>query len=147
MIAVEISGPAVPGLSRRDLTDFIRRVIRSVSRADAAPFQPTEVSVALVRDVTMKKLNLRYRRKNSTTDILTFGADPAEADQARPLGELVISLDQARRQARQQKHSLATEIRYLLVHGVLHSFGYDHETDGGEMNELELRIRDSVGLS
>lgn len=146
MIRVEISGPAVPGLARRDLANFTRRVVRAVDRADAAPFQPTEVSIAFVRDARMKALNHQFRGKRATTDILTFGADPEEADQSRPLGELVISVDQARRQARQEKHPLATEIRYLVVHGVLHAFGFDHDTDQGEMNALELRIRDEVGL-
>ena len=58
----------------------------------------------------------------------------------------MISVDQARRQAVQEKHSLGTEVRYLIVHGVLHALGYDHESDNGEMNELELEIRAAAGL-
>lgn len=146
MIQVEVSGPAVRGFSRRDLASFTRRVVRMVERADAAPFPPTEVSIALVRDARMKALNLRFRGKRGTTDILTFGADPEGAGEPRPLGELVISVDQARRQAGHERHSVATEIRYLIVHGVLHAFGYDHESDRGEMNALELRIREELGL-
>jgi probable rRNA maturation factor len=58
----------------------------------------------------------------------------------------VISVDQARRQAADEKHALAVEIRYLVVHGVLHALGYDHETDKGEMNALEIEVRELVGL-
>jgi probable rRNA maturation factor len=57
-----------------------------------------------------------------------------------------ISIDQARRQAAEQKHSQATEIRYLILHGILHALGYDHETDKGEMNALEVQVRAAVGL-
>jgi probable rRNA maturation factor len=59
----------------------------------------------------------------------------------------VISVDQARRQAGDERHSTATEVRYLLLHGVLHALGYDHERDGGEMNELEVEVRAEVGLA
>ena len=93
-----------------------------------------ELSIAFVDDEIMRGLNRKFRRKNKTTDVLTFP------------DEIVISLDQARRQARDEKHSLATEVRYLIVHGILHALGYDHETDDGEMNALELRVRGRVGL-
>ena len=85
----------------------------------------------------MRELNRKFRRKNKTTDVLTFSDDDAD---------IVISLDQARRQAADEKHSLATEVRYLVLHGILHALGYDHESDHGEMNALELRIRARVGL-
>ena len=97
-----------------------------------------QVSIALVDDATMRNLNRKFRHENKTTDVLTFPAEDG--------CEIVISVDQARRQARQEKHSLATELRYLLVHGLLHGLGYDHETDDGEMNELEVDVREKVGL-
>lgn len=140
MTAVDISGPAIPRLPRRELASFTRRAIRAVEHAGAAPFSADQVSIALVRDASIRSLNRRYRKRNRTTDILTFPGD------APDLGELVISLDQARRQASQEGHSVAEEIRYLVVHGILHGFGYDHQTDRGEMNALELRIRNSLGL-
>jgi probable rRNA maturation factor len=141
VIAVEISGCAIPRLSRRELASFTRSIVSVLQRAGATRFSPACVSIAFVDDAVMKRLNRRYRRKNHTTDILTFPGEPPQ------LGELVISVDQARRQARQERHSLADEVRYLVVHGVLHAFGYDHENDRGEMNALELRIREEVGLS
>ena len=58
----------------------------------------------------------------------------------------MISIDQARRQATDQKHSLATEVRYLILHGTLHALGYDHETDDGEMNAKELELRDKLRI-
>ena len=130
---VEVSG-SVPRLSRRDITAFVRRVLR------AAGAEEEELSIAFVDDDAMRELNRRFRRKSKTTDVLTFSGD------APLLGEIVISLDQARRQAAAEKHSLATEVRYLILHGILHAMGYDHETDNGEMNALELKVRAKVGL-
>jgi len=127
-VKVDVAGAAIPRLSRRAIGDFARRVLRA-ARGDIA-----ELSIAFVDDTTMRALNRKFRRKNKTTDVLTFP------------DEIVISLDQARRQARDERHSLATEVRYLIAHGILHALGYDHETDGGEMNALELRVRAKVGL-
>jgi probable rRNA maturation factor len=90
----------------------------------------------------MRELNRKFRRKNKTTDVLTF-----RGDDSSHLGDIVISIDQARRQAADEKHSLATEIRYLVLHGILHALGYDHEIDKGEMSALELRVRERVGLA
>ena len=107
------------------------------------------MSIALVDDDAMAELNRQFRKKNKTTDVLTFPADDSYSEpsqKGRPLGDIVISLDQARRQAADEKHSLATEIRYLILHGILHALGYDHETDKGEMNALEVTVREAVGL-
>ncbi|HEV8433291.1 MAG TPA: rRNA maturation RNase YbeY [Thermoanaerobaculia bacterium] len=133
MTNVEISG-SVPRLTRREAATFARRVLRAVD------IQPEELSIAFVDDESMRELNRKFRRKNKTTDVLTFPGD------APLLGEIVISVDQARRQAADEKHSLATEVRYLIVHGILHAIGYNHETDNGEMNALELKVRAKVGL-
>ena len=129
---VDVTGPAVPRLSRASIGDFVERVLRAARARGIA-----EVSIAFVDDDAMRALNRKYRRRNKTTDVLTF---PGE----RP--DIVISLDQARRQALAEKHSLATEVRYLILHGVLHALGYDHETDEGEMNALEMKVRGRVGL-
>jgi probable rRNA maturation factor len=145
MINVEVSGPAVPRLSRSEIGNFVLRALAGVVRASGAPEARTtridEVSIAFVDDASMQSLNKKFRGKNKTTDVLTF---PGEGTF---LGDIVISLDQARRQARDERHSLATEVRYLILHGVLHALGFDHETDNGEMNALELKVRAKVGLS
>ena len=151
MTIVEVTGEAVPRFSRRDIAAFTRRVLLALEKLGRMPEQISEVSIALVGDETMTSLNRRFRKKGRTTDVLTFPADDSYNDPSqkgvRPLGDIVISVDQAKRQAAEQKHSLATEVRYLILHGVLHALGYDHETDRGEMNALELEVRELVGLA
>ena len=145
MTNVEVTGAAVPRFSRREIAEFVRRVLIALRVDDNIH----EVSIAIVDDEAMRNLNRKFRKKNKTTDVLTFPADDSDADpnaKGRPLGDIVISIDQARRQATDQKHSLATEVRYLILHGTLHALGYDHETDEGEMNALELEVRRKVGL-
>ena len=146
MTNIEVTGPAIPRFSRREIAEFTRRVLLALRVDD----EITDVSIALVDDEAMINLNRKFRRKNRTTDVLTFPADDSYVDpsskQGRPIGDIVISVDQARRQAADEKHSLATELRYLILHGILHALGYDHETDHGEMNTLEMRVRGVVGL-
>lgn len=143
-LAVEIRG-SVPRLPHREIAAFVRKTLRAAERAGAAPYSPGEVSIGLLRDEEMIALNRRFRGMKRTTDVLTFpGADRGE--DGDPLGDIAISIDQARRQAKEEKHSLATEVRYLLVHGILHAFGHDHETDAGQMDTLEERVRAMVGL-
>ncbi len=142
---VEVTGSAVPRLTRRDVTTFVRKVLLALRKDE----EITDVSIAFVDDETMKGLNRKFRHKNKTTDVLTFPADDSYNEpnhRGKPLGDIVISVDQARRQAAEEKHSIATEVRYLLLHGVLHALGHDHETDDGEMNRLELKVRAAVGL-
>ena len=99
------------------------------------------VTVAVVADRRVRDLNRRYRRTDVPTDVLSFPADePGE------LGDVVIALGVARRQARQAGHSLATEFRVLALHGLLHLLGYDHERDAGQMRRLEQRLRHAGGL-
>jgi probable rRNA maturation factor len=134
MTTVDITG-SVPRFPKRDIATFARRVLRHLDVVT------DDLAIAFVDDAAMRKLNKDFRRKDKTTDVLTFPGD----DRSH-LGDIVISLEQARRQAADEKHSLATEVRYLIVHGILHSLGYDHETDNGEMNALELEVRAKVGL-
>ncbi len=146
---VEVTGSAVPRLTRRDMTTFVRRALLTLDKLGKLDDDITDVSIAFVDDEAMKSLNRNFRHRNRTTDVLTFPADETYGDphrKGKPLGDIVISVDQARRQAADEKHSMATEVRYLLLHGLLHALGYDHETDGGEMNELELAVREAVGL-
>ena len=146
---IEISGGAIPRLTRRDIATFTRKVLLTLDKLGRLEDEITDVSIAFVDDDAMKNLNRQFRRRNKTTDVLTFPADETYGDpnrRGRPLGDIVICVDQARRQAVTEKHSLATEVRYLIVHGVLHALGYDHETDSGEMNSLETDVRGAVGL-
>jgi probable rRNA maturation factor len=86
-----------------------------------------ELSLALVGDREMRPLNAKYRKKNKTTDVLSFPADAAMRSEAGLLGDVIISIEQAKRQARERKTSLKIELVTLLIHGILHLLGYDHE--------------------
>lgn len=131
---VEVTGSAVPHLSRREIAAFARKVLLAAHAEERL----REVSIAVVNDRTMRELNRKFRGKKKTTDVLTFPGDAS--------CEIVISVDRARRQAAEEKHSLATEVRYLILHGILHGLGYDHESDHGQMDARELEVRDKVGL-
>ncbi len=93
----------------------------------------------------MRRLNRRYRRKDRTTDVLSFpSAGEDLPDGSRPLGEIVISVPQAARQAAKEGHSLSREMRVLVIHGYLHLLGYDHEVDDGRMMRLQSRLASAL---
>jgi probable rRNA maturation factor len=146
---VEVTGEAVPRFSRREIRAFTRQVLLALDNLGRIPEEISEVTIAFVDDDAMIGLNRKFRKKAKTTDVLTFRVDDSYNDPSqtgRPLGDIVISVDQARRQASEERHSTATEVRYLILHGVLHALGYDHETDNGEMAALEVETRGLVGL-
>ncbi|HEV7768714.1 MAG TPA: rRNA maturation RNase YbeY [Thermoanaerobaculia bacterium] len=150
MTNIDVTGIAVPRFSKREIGAFTRQVLLALEKLDKLDEEITEVAIAFIDDDAMTELNQKFRKKAKTTDVLTFPADDSYNEPSatgRPLGDIVISIDQARRQAVDEKHSLATEVRYLVLHGVLHALGYDHETDAGEMNALEVRVREGVGLT
>ncbi len=104
--------------------------------------------VTLVDDCEMMRLNRNFRGKRLPTDVLSFPWNPVDEmppqvarEFAGFLGDIVISVEAARRNAAREGHSLETEIRQLILHGLLHLLGYDHETDRGEMRRLELGLR------
>ena len=122
------------------------------------------ISVAFVSDKRMKELNRFFRDKDSTTDVLSFPHEPDEFEssgnthvaisehietEGEPhvfLGDIVISVEQAVRQAKDNKLSLECEIKQLILHGALHLCGYDHETDDGEMDDREMELRKRLGI-
>lgn len=95
------------------------------------------LAVAFVRDREIERLNSEFRGKKSPTDVLSFTA----GDRAGFLGDVVISTDAVLRQASEAGHSIDREVSELIIHGVLHLCGFDHETDGGLMNRIELKLR------
>ena len=99
------------------------------------------VTLAITSDARVRALNRRFRRKNHTTDVLSFPS--GEADH---LGDIVIATGVARRQAQAAGHSLQVELRVLALHGLLHLLGYDHERDDGRMARVERRLRTRGGL-
>jgi probable rRNA maturation factor len=96
-------------------------------------------TVRFVGDRTMRALNRDYRDIDRSTDVLSFPG--AETPEGRHLGDVVVSVPCARRQAAENGHALAVELRVLLLHGLLHCLGHDHERDRGEMERLERRLR------
>jgi probable rRNA maturation factor len=116
---------------RASLRAFLLRAARSVPLYG-------EVSVLVTSDGEIRRLNRAFRHKNRPTDVLSF---PAADFQHVHAGDLAISIDTAARQASAQGHSLETELRILLLHGLLHLAGYDHEADRGEMAAREESLR------
>jgi probable rRNA maturation factor len=132
------------GLSKAGLARFL-------SRAREAVGLEGEVHVLLADDATLRRLNRAFRVKNKATDVLSF---PASSDAAffceqegpMPAGDLAISLDTAARQAKRFGHTLRDEVRVLLLHGLLHLAGFDHESDSGEMAARETELRQELKL-
>lgn len=142
---------ADPPPARSKAVPFDRKALDTfVTRARACIGLKGQVSVLLTDDATLKKLNREYRGKNKSTDVLSFPALQIEGTAGSLAGDLAISLDTAERQAIEHGHTLQTELKILLIHGLLHLAGFDHETDSGEMRqreaELRARFRLPVGL-
>jgi probable rRNA maturation factor len=96
------------------------------------------LGVRFAGDRAVRRANRQFRGKDQTTDVLSF---PGGAGAGGHLGDVLISVPQARRQAAAAERDAERELRVLLLHGVLHCLGYDHEVDGGEMARLERRLR------
>jgi probable rRNA maturation factor len=122
---------------------FAEAALKKIGETEGKDF-----TVAFVSDRKMRELNNNFRGKNLTTDVLsfTFEADKFETENDN-LGDIAISLEQAERQAQDNKSDLETEIKQLILHGILHLCGYDHETDNGEMNKRELELREVLEIN
>jgi probable rRNA maturation factor len=136
------SGPSAPKKNQR--LPSARTLANFLGQAQAAVRLKGEVTVLLTTDAAIRKLNRQFRGKNQATDVLSF---PAEGIGAEGIaGDLAISVPTARKQAVEQGHSLSTEIRVLILHGLLHLAGYDHEADAGKMARRERLLRARLGL-
>jgi probable rRNA maturation factor len=142
--------------------EFASSLTEKVDDAEGGDF-----AVAFVSDRRMRELNKFFRGKNDTTDVLSFPHEPDEFE-SEPgaiatgflqdgnsvatapgsdfLGDIVISAEQAAKQAEENGLTLENEIKQLILHGLLHLCGYDHETDNGEMNARELELRETLGI-
>jgi probable rRNA maturation factor len=131
---------AVLGLEGRD-TGLDPTALEVWLRDVVATLCPGAVSLAVrfVDDGEMRRIHHRYRGRDHATDVLSFPGE--DTPEGRHLGDLVVSLETARRQAGEAGLELGREVRELLLHGVLHCLGHDHETDRGEMDRLELELR------
>ena len=134
-----------PDVKRRELRPWLRSLLAELAPG-AASF-----GVRFTGDREMRRLNREFRGKDKPTDVLSFpgelasagamAAHEGSAEGAGHLGDVVVSVPTARRQAAAAGHGLDRELRVLLLHGVLHCLGYDHETDDGEMERREARLR------
>lgn len=137
---------AEPSVPRPHRPPSVRSLSRFLKEAQAAIGLRGQVTVLLTTDAAIRSLNRRFRGKNKATDVLSF---PAEASAPTPeliAGDLAISVPTALRQAMEQGHPLATEVKVLMLHGLLHLAGYDHETDIGQMARRERLLRGRLGL-
>lgn len=126
-------------LRRRALAAFLAEA------AQAAKLRG-DVSVLLAGDARIRRLNREFRHKDQPTDVLSFPA--AQTTKGHPIaGDLAISVETAARQALETGHSLAVELQILVLHGVLHLAGYDHEADAGQMARREAALRRRFGLA
>lgn len=122
---------AAGGGLRRWLADLVTAV---------AP-EHDSFAARLCGDRLIRRFNRDYRNKDRPTDVLSFPGDGEEDPDGQHLGDVVVSVPTARRQAAERSHPPERELRLLLLHGVLHCLGYDHETDDGEMEHVEARLR------
>jgi probable rRNA maturation factor len=149
--AIENHQRVVPvGVS--ELERFLQRVKKEIGLGKDC------VAIRLVGDPEMTRLNETYRKRKGPTDVLSF---PAAVDSAKPgtlkqqvrkagngfLGDIAISPKVARRNAKSLGRQLPEELKVLILHGVLHLLGYDHETDRGEMERIEMGLRRKLGIA
>ncbi|MDF2635173.1 MAG: metalloprotease ybeY [Pelosinus sp.] len=140
------------------ITPPMEQIVKSVLNKAAEVYgieTHTEVSVVLADDEYIHQLNRQYRGKDCPTDVLSFalneGEEPEILDEPEEilLGDIIISLETATRQAKEYGHSLERELAYLTVHGILHLLGYDHMTEDEkkEMRQEEEHILSFLGIS
>jgi probable rRNA maturation factor len=139
-------------LTLEPLARFCERVQRELG------FPKESVTICFVSDPAMARMNHKFRDKRGPTDVLSFPARRTKARRVRSrraasgktadryIGDIVISPETARRQALRRSEGLASELRVLILHGMIHLAGYDHESDNGEMTHLERRLRRRLGL-
>ena len=144
-------------IRRAALEPFVRSLTRRLGLGKQ------EFNICFVNDDGIRRLNAAYRGKDKATDVLSFAWNDATGDAGASrrlpnlrrawgekrsfLGEVVISVETARRNAGEEGHSTLNEIRWLILHGVLHLLGYDHERDDGEMTTRELALREELRVA
>ena len=126
-------------IRRLTVSPWVKRVeemLEAIGKPDSS------VTIAFISDQKIRELNRQFRNIDKATDVLSFPSDSSDGE----MGDIAISIETAGRQAKQSGLTLDGEIAQLLLHGLLHLSGYDHETDNGEMNRLELRLRKKLAV-
>ena len=138
--------------ARPPLESFLRRAKNELGLEKAS------LTVCLVSDAEIARMNQTFRKKKGPTDVLSFPMSVRRRPvRLRPgsktikngeyLGDIAISPATARRYAKKNGRKLSSELQVLILHGLLHLLGYDHETDGGEMDRIERKLRVRLGLA
>jgi probable rRNA maturation factor len=145
------NGQKTVRIELRRLLVFVHRLQKELGLGEES------VAIRMVTDAEMARLNETYRHKKGATDVLSFPAEtrrtPANLKsriqkiQGAPLGDIAIAPVVAKGNAKTYKRALSEELEILILHGVLHLLGYDHETDHGEMNRTEMRLRRRLGIA
>jgi probable rRNA maturation factor len=116
-------------------SDFAEQALNAIGNHESS------ATIAFVSDKKIRELNRQFRGIDKATDVLSF-----PAGEKTNLGDIAVSVDSAARQAKENGLSFDDEIAQLILHGLLHLSGYDHETDTGEMNRFELKLRRKLGI-
>jgi len=124
-------------IDTRAWSNFAAKALAAIGKNESS------ATIAFVSDKKIRELNRQFRNIDKATDVLSFPSDePGDMD----LGDVAVSVDTAAAQAKENGLKFDEEIAQLILHGLLHLSGYDHETDNGEMNRLELRLRKKLGI-
>jgi probable rRNA maturation factor len=130
----------IAGMSRSTLERFVLRARRAAGLRGM-------VNVLVTNNAELKSLSRQFLGKDKPTDVLSFPALPSSRNKSKRLaGDVAISADIARDNARLLGHSVADEVKILALHGILHLAGHDHERDNGEMARKEMRLRRQLNL-
>jgi probable rRNA maturation factor len=118
-------------------SNFATKALAAIDKSESS------ATIAFVSDKKIRELNRQFRGIDKATDVLSF---PSDGPDKQDLGDIAVSVDTAAAQAKENGLKLDKEIAQLILHGLLHLSGYDHETDNGEMNRLELRLRTKLAI-
>ena len=121
-------------IDARAWSDFATKALAAIGKSESS------ATIAFVSDKKIRELNRQFRGIDRATDVLSFPSDGSD------LGDIAVSVETAAAQAKENGLKFDEEIAQLILHGLLHLSGYDHETDNGEMNRLELRLRKKLGI-
>ena len=131
-------------INRREVTTLCRNILKNFNVPDEYPLVE-EVSLVFADDPSIRELNSYYRGKDKPTDVLSFSMLEGDASElSRSLGDVVISLDTAKAQAKKNKHSISDEVATLIIHGLLHLLGYDHENTTKNEAKMMFLIQDEL---
>jgi probable rRNA maturation factor len=122
-------------IDTRPWSKFATKALAAIGKSESS------ATIAFVSDKKIRELNRQFRGIDKATDVLSFPSDRPDE-----LGDIAVSVDTAAAQAKENGLKFDEEIAQLILHGLLHLSGYDHETDNGEMNRLELRLRKKLGV-